>query len=139
MRQKILVVEDDADYRQLVAEMLQVSEELSGSDILQAENGDAAVSIMMNESIHLLVTDLAMPVMDGLELLDWMRNHSESFQRTPAIILSGDPESLRKSDKWKDLNDRVFILEKPVQHDQLVRLLRILSNKSKKESNRGAA
>ena len=61
--QRVLLVEDDPMVRELV-EMLLYQQ---GVEVLQAENGREAVEKWRNESVDLLLMDLQMPVMDGLQ------------------------------------------------------------------------
>lgn len=61
----ILVVEDDAENRAAMVKVLEASE----YKVLQTDNGQQAVDILNEEDIDILVTDLRLPVMDGVELL----------------------------------------------------------------------
>jgi sigma-B regulation protein RsbU (phosphoserine phosphatase) len=60
----MLVVDDDELERALIADHLAQR----GFAILQAEDGRAALEILRNQTIQVLLTDLSMPHMDGLEL-----------------------------------------------------------------------
>src|SRR6516164_1052654 len=61
----ILVVEDDAENRAAMVKVLESAE----YKVLQTDNGQQAVDILNEEDIDILVTDLRLPVMDGVELL----------------------------------------------------------------------
>ena len=61
----ILVVEDDAENRAAMVKVLEGGE----YKVLQTDNGQQAVNILNEEDIDILVTDLRLPVMDGVELL----------------------------------------------------------------------
>src|SRR5262245_35015172 len=61
----ILVVEDDVENR---AAMLKVLES-AGYKTLETDNGQQALDIITDENVDILVTDLRLPVMDGVELL----------------------------------------------------------------------
>jgi serine phosphatase RsbU (regulator of sigma subunit) len=79
-----LVVDDEAVSRTLVRAAL---EELGCREVLEAENGVAAQVILReNPGIDLVVTDIAMPELDGIGLLRWGREH---IPGTVWIILSG--------------------------------------------------
>ncbi len=82
----ILIVDDDPEacetYRGVVARGL------PGYLIYTANDGTAALNIMARETPCLVILDLAMPGMDGFEVLDWMRNN-EQTRRVPVLILSG--------------------------------------------------
>jgi CheY-like chemotaxis protein len=62
----ILVAEDDGDVRQYIVETLQ---EL-GYDVLQAENGGAALRLLDQHPVALLLTDVVMPGMNGRKLAE---------------------------------------------------------------------
>src|SRR5215831_1357555 len=61
----ILVVEDDAENRAAMVKVLESAE----YRVLQTDNGQQAIDILNEEDIDILVTDLRLPVMDGVELL----------------------------------------------------------------------
>src|SRR5437016_7713143 len=61
----ILVVEDDAENRAAMVKVLQSAE----YKVLETDNGQQALDILNEEGVDILVTDLRLPVMDGVELL----------------------------------------------------------------------
>ena len=61
----ILVVEDDAENRAAMVKVLEAAE----YKVLETDNGQQALDILNLETIDILVTDLRLPVMDGVELL----------------------------------------------------------------------
>ena len=67
---RILVVDDDDDVRGFLAEAL----ESSGHEVEQASDGEAAHRRLLAREFHVLVTDLKMPRLDGMELLRRMRS-----------------------------------------------------------------
>lgn len=77
---KILVVEDDTNIRTLVATIL----ESSGYQVLIAESCSVAKTLYSSYMPDLIVLDLGLPDMDGMNLLDHVRKDS----RTPIIVLS---------------------------------------------------
>lgn len=64
---RILIVDDSPLDRTLAARLLKGE---NGNEILEAENGEAALSLLGSQDCAVIVTDIQMPVMDGLELLD---------------------------------------------------------------------
>ncbi len=90
--QRVLIVDDDKDARTLLSEILA----LEGIRCLTAASGEAALKILETEaeikkpSIGLLITDLRMGRVDGLELIRQIR---ESVRAAlPIIIVSGDAD-----------------------------------------------
>lgn len=86
-RGKILVVDDDAFIRLLITSTL----EEEGYIIQTAENGKQGLERVLNESFDLILLDLIMPVMDGFEVLQWMKN-SASLECLPVIVISGEED-----------------------------------------------
>lgn len=81
-KETILIVEDNADIRQYL------SEELGKSyHILKANNGEEALSIVKEQEIDLILTDVMMPVMDGLQLCKQIKQNLRTCH-IPIIILS---------------------------------------------------
>ena len=78
----VLVVDDDAEGR---AAMLKVLDG-SGYKTLEADNGQQALDIILQDSIDLLVTDLRLPVMDGVELL---KRAKAADQEIEVILITG--------------------------------------------------
>ncbi|MBI2881384.1 MAG: sigma-54-dependent Fis family transcriptional regulator [Candidatus Tectomicrobia bacterium] len=79
---RILVVDDDPRNRNLISKVLKEDH----FDVWTAENGGTAVELMEEEAFEIILTDLVMPRVDGLELLDHVRAHSP---RTQVIVITG--------------------------------------------------
>jgi response regulator RpfG family c-di-GMP phosphodiesterase len=79
---KILTVDDDEFVREVLAAYL----EDSGYDVLQADNGRTGLEIFRSEAPDLVMLDLRMPEMDGLEVLGKITEESPD---TPVILVSG--------------------------------------------------
>lgn len=82
---KILVVDDEISLVQSLSAYL----EDSGFKVCSAENGQKALEIFEREKPDLILTDLHMPVLGGLELLS---NINKKFVEVPVIVLSGAGE-----------------------------------------------
>lgn len=86
IRPSVLVVEDDAEVRSSVAEIL----ELEGFAVDTAIHGQQALDKLRSGAApSVLLLDLMMPVMNGLELLEHLRGHSE-LRSPPVIVLSAN-------------------------------------------------
>ncbi len=81
MGKTILIAEDEQVLRESLAELL--TDE--GYRVLQAGHGKAAYSIVLEQDVDLVLTDVRMPEMDGLELLGHVR---QALPETPVIILT---------------------------------------------------
>ncbi|RKY29684.1 MAG: two-component system response regulator [Candidatus Omnitrophota bacterium] len=84
---KILIVEDERDIRSLVAKALSAK----GYEVFEASNGYEGWYMLQKEKPDLVILDIMMPVMDGMEVLKKIRNHPE-FKEMPVIMLTGKSE-----------------------------------------------
>jgi two-component system response regulator FlrC len=73
---RILAVDDEVGFRSYVAEAL----ELQGHEVEQASDGHEAQAILRKHSFHVLLTDLKMPKMDGVELLSWLKSNQPEIE-----------------------------------------------------------
>ncbi len=85
---KVLIVDDDAKIRDLVC----VNLEARDYEVEAAADGAEAIARMEKESFDLVILDLVMPGMSGLEVCTWIRERSD----VPVIVLSAhDDEELK--------------------------------------------
>lgn len=77
----LLIVDDQADSREMIAALL----EQRGATILQCESAAAALDLLSTEHVDLLIADIAMPGIDGYEL---MRRARSSGCRVPGIAVT---------------------------------------------------
>jgi len=91
-----LVVDDNAFFRRFLREILQAQ----GFTVHEAKDGGAALELALERRPWLILTDVDMPVMDGLELCRRVRRHS-LIRHTPLVFLSG----------WDDFKNRCQGLE----------------------------
>ncbi len=85
VRPKILIVDDDRYSRYLQMHNLLTL----NADILEADNGEAALDMIATVRPDLVITDIKMPVMDGLELLKRIKGAVET-KDIPVIVISGE-------------------------------------------------
>ena len=64
---RVLIVDDEAEFRLLVKDAL------PGSDVVEAENGRQALDVVQEVKLDLVITDIKMPVLDGIKLLETLR------------------------------------------------------------------
>src|SRR5262245_22707492 len=81
---RILIVDDSPTIRRMVAASLQ---SLDSVVFNQASNGLEAIEILARESINLMILDLNMPDMHGLEVLQFVRSH-DPYRSIPVIVLT---------------------------------------------------
>ena len=80
----LLIVEDDADTR----EILQATLEARGFRVTACESAGAALDIAARNSVDLIVSDIGMPEIDGLEMMRQVRRLPE-LQKLPTIAVTG--------------------------------------------------
>jgi phosphate regulon transcriptional regulator PhoB len=91
VQKKILVVDDEKDIVELVAYNL----EREGYRVLRAYNGQAAWELVKNERPDLVVLDLMLPGLPGIEVCKMIRRHAETAM-TPVIMLTAKSEHIDK-------------------------------------------
>ncbi|MBN1204795.1 MAG: response regulator [Myxococcaceae bacterium] len=82
----ILVVDDDPDILEALSEIL----EAEGFEIRRARNGKEALERLEPDPPQLILLDLMMPVMDGWEFAQRMRQRPPAVASIPLIVLSAD-------------------------------------------------
>jgi two-component system, chemotaxis family, chemotaxis protein CheY len=84
----ILVVDDVMTMRRIVRNILR---DLQFKNIIDAEDGAAAVRILESQKVDLIVSDWNMPVMTGLELLKWVRAN-EVTKNVPFLMITAEAQ-----------------------------------------------
>jgi len=87
---RILVVDDIYTNRYLLSELIK----LSGHEAIMAENGEQAIEILKSQEIHMVFMDIEMPVMNGIETTQYIRNEmAPPLNAIPIIALTAhNPE-----------------------------------------------
>jgi two-component system response regulator MtrA len=117
MKRHILVVDDEIGALTLIGIML----ERGGFDVLKARDARAALEILEDTLPDLIILDVMMPGMNGIDLCQAIRKR-EGTSKTPVLILSarGDAESIIHGIE-AGAND---YLPKPILHHDLVSKVR---------------
>ncbi|HEY0468589.1 MAG TPA: response regulator, partial [Polyangiaceae bacterium] len=85
---RILVVEDSASMRSFVRNALESDPRSpAGVDVVEASSGFEALRLLPRGPYDLVITDINMPDINGLELISFIRK-SESHKTTPVLIIS---------------------------------------------------
>ena len=82
----ILVVDDFATMRKVIRNLLK---QLGYENIVEAENGEAALSVLKSRQVDLIISDWNMPTMSGYELLKAVRADDE-LQKTPFLMVTAE-------------------------------------------------
>ncbi len=81
---RILLVEDSATTRALIRAII---DELGEFEVVEASTGFEALKILPSQECGLIITDINMPDINGLELISFVRNN-EKYNELPIIIVS---------------------------------------------------
>jgi two-component system chemotaxis response regulator CheY len=84
---KILVVEDSFAMRSFVRTALESGGDLGDVDVVEASGGFEALRLLPRGPYDLVVTDVNMPDINGLELIQFVRNN-EHHRATPILLIS---------------------------------------------------
>lgn len=92
---KILIVEDEAPLRNAVSDILS----FEGFAVFQAKNGQEGLDIALTEHPDLILLDLMMPVMDGLTMLEKLREDKDWGKNASVILLTNinDPDKVAQA------------------------------------------
>ena len=123
--QRILIVEDSPTMRALLVSAL---EDLEGSPkISEVESGFEALRQLPRESYDLILTDINMPDINGLELVSFVKTN-EAYRSIPLIIVSTEGSD-RDRDKGMSLGADAYVV-KPFDPEDLRQIARDLLSRS---------
>ena len=86
---KILIVDDHDFFRLGVSTLLESS--ISPLILLEAENGKKALEIMQNQILDLVILDISMPVMNGVEVLRYLKKTGLKSFKILVLTLYNEP------------------------------------------------
>ncbi len=107
----ILVVDDEPSLSELLDAMLTAQ----GYTVIPANSGDAALLVLENQSVDLVISDVLMPGMDGYQLAQKIR---KKYPGMKIQLVSGFSDDLHKKNKDKELHKN--LLHKPFDRQQLL-------------------
>ncbi len=117
MGKVIMTADDSASIRQMVTFTL----DQAGYTVVEAVDGQDAVEKLSSTKVDMLVTDLNMPNMDGLELIRQTRAKDE-YKFIPIIMLTTESQAEMKQ-KGKQAGATGWIV-KPFEPDQLIAVIK---------------
>lgn len=98
---RILIAEDDPHMMRVLSMWLA----RHGHDVLEASDGERARELLADTDVDLVVSDVNMPRVTGLELVEWLREHKEAT--IPVVVLSSRCDQLAISERLKPHKVRV--------------------------------
>lgn len=93
MAKTILTVDDSRTIREMVAFTLRKA----GYDVQEAEDGQKAIAVLRTRSADVIITDLNMPVMDGVALIRALRADPK-HRSTPILMLTTESDAGKKAE-----------------------------------------
>lgn len=116
MKKTILIVDDFENTRRVIEFSLKKLEH----NILMAENGAEALKLFNGQVIDLLITDLNMPVMDGIQLVKEVRAKSQ-YMFIPIVMLTTE-RSQEKRQRADEAKVTTWV-QKPFDQDKFVKIV----------------
>ena len=113
MAKTILIVDDSASIRQVVGIALKGA----GYDVIEATDGQNALNKLTGQRVHLIISDVNMPVMDGITFLKQVKARPE-YKFTPVIMLTTESAEGKKS-QGQAAGAKAWVV-KPFQPQQML-------------------
>src|SRR5579871_2685441 len=117
MLKNILIVDDSESIRELVGLTL----ESSGYQVQKGMDGQDALKFLDGRAIDLVITDLNMPVMDGIQLIREIRKKPE-YSTVPILMLTTESQTAKK-DEAKAAGATGWVV-KPFVQDKLLQVVK---------------
>lgn len=117
MSKIIMTADDSASVRQMVSFTLKQA----GYEVVEAKDGQEALEKLRNNPVNMLVTDLNMPNMDGIELIRKVRSEPQ-FKFMPIIMLTTESQAAKKQE-GKAAGATGWIV-KPFKPEQLLAVIK---------------
>lgn len=117
MAKTLLIVDDSASMRQMVSFTLKDA----GYEVVAANNGKDALSKVEGNGVAMVITDLNMPEMDGIEFIRQMRS-KPGYKFLPIVMLTTESQESKKQ-AGKQAGASGWLV-KPFQPEQLIDVVR---------------
>lgn len=116
-RPRILVIEDDPDVITLLREIL----EHEGFEVMVADDGLTGLLKLRGEQPDVTLLDIMMPNVNGVRVLEQLREEGDGTVGRTVIVITGSPEGAAES---RTILGRDDVFEKPFDPDRLVARIR---------------
>jgi CheY-like chemotaxis protein len=118
---KVLIAEDSSVIQNLVKKIL----EFQNFEITVVKNGEQVIQLLAKESFDIILLDINMPVMDGMECVKAIRQLAEPKSKIPVVAITGNARNYTD----EDFNSAGFtdVLMKPLNFDRLVSVVKSLT------------
>ena len=124
---RILVVEDSASTRSFIRSALEAGDRLGPCDVVEAASGFDALRLLPRGPYDLVITDINMPDINGLELVQFIRKSDR--HRSTALIIISTQSSEKDRQRGLSLGADEY-MAKPLNADELISTVdRLLTGK----------
>ena len=117
MSKTILTIDDSASIRQMVVMTLSAA----GLDVIEAINGADGYTKATSQTVHAVITDLNMPVMNGIEFIRKYRQHPSSNGLPIILLTTESDEELKRQAKEAGATGWIV---KPFKQEQLLAVIK---------------
>ncbi len=117
---RCLIVEDSKTMRSMLVDSLM---RIPGMEVVEADNGLSGIRALATQKFDLVVTDVNMPVMDGLKLVRHVRSDPR-HEDTPIVVITTE-SAPNDRDRAMALGANAYI-EKPIQAPRVIRAVKKL-------------
>lgn len=119
---RVLIAEDSSVIQNLARKIL----EFQNYEITAVKNGEQVLQLLEKESFDVILLDINMPVMDGMECARAIRAHKDKAKAaTPIVAITGNAKNYSEEDfKEAGFNDALM---KPLNFDRLVEVVASLT------------
>jgi len=114
----ILLIDDEPYIRKGLKSMIENSE-VEATKIYEASNGEEGIKIISEHTPDIIMTDIRMPDIDGLELIQWIHTN---YELPPIIIVISGYDEFNYAQKAMHYGVQEYLL-KPVRKEELIRVL----------------
>ncbi len=116
----VLLVDDEEDFRFILKKLLRDND----LEILEAKNGEKALELLHAHDVHLIITDLIMPTMDGFELIKLIKQNKKT-KSIPIIALTSDQDKETR-ERVMQMGGNDFVFKPLIAEDFIPRVERYL-------------
>ncbi len=113
MAKTIMIVDDSASLRQVVGIALRGA----GYDVLEASDGKDALGKLKGQKVHLMISDVNMPNMDGISFVKAVKQ-IPAYKFTPVVMLTTESQDSKKKE-GQEAGAKAWVL-KPFKPEQMI-------------------
>lgn len=107
-----------ADDNDLNRDLMQITLHMAGFDVAEVKNGNEAINALESQSYDLMILDLQMPLIDGTDVLEWLRANPQHNEMT-VIVATANPHMTGGN----EMQRADYVIYKPIDMREFVHLL----------------